>query len=113
MFKNKYEADNSRFGEVLTQVLSAHGIGVRQFLAEAKVGKTRFYAIKRGQGDYSLSTYVRMVSGVSSSSTKRSCCGCRKHSSRPHLRQFIAKEIGVSQTTYERGVAFLYLCMAN
>ena len=40
MFKNKYEADNSRFGEVLTQVLSAHGIGVRQFLAEAKVGKT-------------------------------------------------------------------------
>ena len=44
MFKNKYEADNSRFGEVLTQVLSAHGIGVRQFLAEAKVGKTRFYA---------------------------------------------------------------------
>ena len=29
MFKNKYEADNSRFGEVLTQVLSAHGIGVR------------------------------------------------------------------------------------
>ena len=43
MFKNKYEADNSRFGEVLTQVLSAHGIGVRQFLAEAKVGKTRFY----------------------------------------------------------------------
>ena len=51
MFKNKYEADNSRFGEVLTQVLSAHGIGVRQFLAEAKVGKTRFYAVKRGQGD--------------------------------------------------------------
>ena len=40
MFKNKYEADNSRFGEVLTQVLSAHGIGVRQFLAEGKVGKT-------------------------------------------------------------------------
>ena len=38
MFKNKYEADNSRFGEVLTQVLSAHGIGVRHFLAEAKVG---------------------------------------------------------------------------
>ena len=64
MFKNKYEADNSRFGEVLTQVLSAHGIGVRQFLAEAKVGKTRFYAIKRGQGDYSLSTYVRMVSAM-------------------------------------------------
>ena len=27
MLKNKYEADNSRFGEVLTQVLSAHGIG--------------------------------------------------------------------------------------
>ena len=26
MFKNKYEADNSRFGEVLTQMLSAHGI---------------------------------------------------------------------------------------
>ena len=42
MFKNKYEADNSRFGEVLTQVLSAHGIGVRHFLAEAKVGKSRF-----------------------------------------------------------------------
>ena len=50
MFKNKYEVDNSRFGEVLTQVLSAHGIGVRQFLAEAKVGKTRFYAVKRGRG---------------------------------------------------------------
>ena len=84
MFKNKYEADNSRFGEVLTQVLSAHGIGVRQFLAEAKVSKTRFYAIKRGQGDYSLSTYVRIVSAcVSSSSTRQSCCGCRKHSSRP------------------------------
>ena len=64
MFKNKYEADNSRFGEVLTQVLSAHGIGVRQFLAEAKVGKTRFYAVKRGQGDYSLSIYVRMVSAM-------------------------------------------------
>ena len=64
MFKNKYEADNSRFGEVLTQVLSAHGIGVRQFLAEAKVSKTRFYAIKRGQGDYSLSTYVRIVSAM-------------------------------------------------
>ena len=64
MFKNKYEADNSRFGEVLTQVLSAHGIGVRQFLAEAKVGKTRFYAIKRGQGDYSLSTYVRIMSAM-------------------------------------------------
>ena len=64
MFKNKYEADNSRFGEVLTQALSAHGIGVRQFLAEAKVGKTRFYAIKRGQGDYSLSTYVRIVSAM-------------------------------------------------
>ena len=62
MFKNKYEADNSRFGEVLTQVLSAHGISVRQFLAEAKVGKTRFYAVKRGKGDYSLSTYVRIVS---------------------------------------------------
>ena len=56
MFKNKYEADNSRFGEVLTQVLSAHGIGVRQFLAEAKIGKTRFYAVKRGQGDYRLVT---------------------------------------------------------
>ena len=54
MFKNKYEADNSRFGEVLTQVLSAH----------AKVGKTRFYAVKRGQGDYSLSTYVRIVSAM-------------------------------------------------
>ena len=26
MFKNKYEAGNSRFGEVLIQVLSAHGI---------------------------------------------------------------------------------------
>ena len=64
MFKNKYEADNSRFGEVLTQVLSAHGIGVRQFLAEAKVGHTRFYAIKRGEGDYSLSTYVRIVSAM-------------------------------------------------
>ena len=64
MFKNKYEADNSRFGEVLTQVLSAHGIGVRHFLAEAKVGKTRFYAIKRGQGDYSLSTYVCIVSAM-------------------------------------------------
>ena len=64
MFKNKYEADNSRFGEVLTQVLSAHGIGVRHFLAEAKVSKTRFYAIKRGQGDYSLSTYVRIVSAM-------------------------------------------------
>ena len=64
MFKNKYEADNSRFGEVLTQVLSAQGIGVRQFLAEAKVGKTRFYAIKRGQSDYSLSTYVRIVSAM-------------------------------------------------
>ena len=64
MFKNKYEADNSRFGEVLTQVLSAHGIGVRHFLAEAKVSKTQFYAIKRGQGDYSLSTYVRMVSAM-------------------------------------------------
>ena len=54
MFKNKYEADNSRFGEVLTQVLSAHGIGVRKFRAEAKVGHTRFYAIKRGEGDYRL-----------------------------------------------------------
>ena len=64
MFKNKYEADNSRFGEVLTQVLSAHGIGVRQFLAEAKAGKTRFYAVKRGEGDYRLSTYVRMVSAM-------------------------------------------------
>ena len=64
MFKNKYEADNSRFGEVLTQVLSAHGIGVRKFLAEAKVGKTRFYAVKRGEGDYRLSTYVRMVSAM-------------------------------------------------
>ena len=64
MFKNKYKADNSRFGEVLTQVLSAHGIGVRQFLAEAKVGKTRFYAVKRGEGDYRLSTYVRMVSAM-------------------------------------------------
>ena len=64
MFKNKYEADNSRFGEVLTQVLSAHGIGVRHFLAEAKISKTRFYAIKRGQGDYSLSTYVRIVSAM-------------------------------------------------
>ena len=64
MFKNNYEADNIRFGEVLTQVLSAHGIGVRQFLAEAKIGKTRFYAIKRGQGDYSLSTYVRIVSAM-------------------------------------------------
>ena len=64
MFKNKYEADNSRFGEVLTQVLSAHGIGVRHFLAETKVGKTRFYAVKRGQGDYSLSTYVRIVSAM-------------------------------------------------
>ena len=64
MFKNKYEADNSRFGEVLTQVLSAHGIGVRQFLAEAKVGKTRLYDINRGQGDYSLSTYVRIVNAM-------------------------------------------------
>ena len=64
MFKNKYEADNSRFGEVLPQVLSAHGIGVRKFLAEAKVGKTRFYAVKRGEGDYRLSTYVRMVSAM-------------------------------------------------
>ena len=64
MFKNKYEADNSRFGEVLTQVLSAHGIGVRQFLAEAKVGKSRFYDIKRGEGDYRLSTYVRIVSAM-------------------------------------------------
>ena len=64
MFKNKYEADNSRFGEVLTQVLSAHGIGVRHFLAEAKVGKSRFYAVKRGQGDYSLSTYVRIVNAM-------------------------------------------------
>ena len=64
MFKNKYEADNSRFGEVLTQVLSAHGIGVRHFLAEAKVGHTRFYAVKRGEGDYSLSTYVRIVSAM-------------------------------------------------
>ena len=49
---------------MLTQVLSAHGIGVRQFLAEAKVGKTWFYDIKRGQGDYSLSTYVRIVSAM-------------------------------------------------
>ena len=64
MFKNKYEADNSRFGEVLTQVMSAHGIGVRHFLAEAKVGHTRFYAVKRGEGDYSLSTYVRIVSAM-------------------------------------------------
>ena len=64
MFKNKYEADNSRFGEVLTQVLSAHGIGVRHFLAEAKVGHTRFYAIKRGEGDYRLSAYVRIVSAM-------------------------------------------------
>ena len=63
----------SHFGEVLTQVLSAHGIGVRNFLAEAKVGKT----------------------------------------SRQHLRRFIARESAVSQTTYERRVAFLYLCMAN
>ena len=45
-------------------MLSAHGIGVRQFLAEAKVGKSRFYAVKRGQGDYSLSTYVRIVSAM-------------------------------------------------
>ena len=45
-------------------MLSAHGIGVRQFLAEAKVGKTRFYAVKRGEGDYRLSTYVRMVSAM-------------------------------------------------
>ena len=45
-------------------MLSAHGIGVCQFLAEAKVGKTRFYDIKRGQGDYSLSTYVRIVSAM-------------------------------------------------
>ena len=65
MFKNKYEADNSRFGEVLTQVLSAHGIGVRKFLAEAKVSKTRFYDIKRGKGDYCLSTYVRIVGAMS------------------------------------------------
>ena len=64
MFNNKYEADNSRFGEVLTQVMSAHGIGVRHFLAEAKVGHTRFYAIKRGEGDYRLSTYVRIVSAM-------------------------------------------------
>ena len=42
----------------------AHGIGVRHFLAEAKIGKTRFYAIKRGQGDYSLSTYVRIVNAM-------------------------------------------------
>ena len=45
-------------------MLSAHGIGVRKFLAEAKVGKTRFYAVKRGEGDYSLSTYVRIVSAM-------------------------------------------------
>ena len=64
MFKNKYEADNSRFGEVLTQVLSAHSIGIREFLAEAKVSKTRFYDIKRGKGDYSLSTYVRIVGAM-------------------------------------------------
>ena len=51
MFKNKYEADNSRFGEVLTQVLLAHSIGIREFLAETKVSKTRFYDIKRGKGD--------------------------------------------------------------
>ena len=37
---------------------------MRHFLAEAKVGKTRFYAVKRGEGDYRLSTYVRMVSAM-------------------------------------------------
>ena len=45
-------------------MLSAHGIGVRQFLAEAKVGHTRFYAIKQGEGDYRLSAYVRIVSAM-------------------------------------------------
>ena len=45
-------------------MLSAHGIGVRHFLAEAKVGKSRFYDIKRGEGDYSLSTYVRIVNAM-------------------------------------------------
>ena len=46
MFKNKYEADNSRFGEVLTQVLSAHGIGVRNFLAEARRAVRGFLCFK-------------------------------------------------------------------
>ena len=41
MFKNKYEADNSRFGEVLTQVLAAKNIILK---CVADFGQKEYYS---------------------------------------------------------------------
>ncbi len=48
MFKNRFKADNSRFGAVLAGVMAAHGIGVAAFLGECNVQSQRVVNIKRG-----------------------------------------------------------------
>ena len=47
MFPNQFEADNSLFGAVLTDVMDAHGIKVGDFLAECKVQNQRVIKIKK------------------------------------------------------------------
>ena len=62
MIQNHFVADNSRFGVVLSRVLVEHGISTRRFTALCGVKTQRVCDLKKGNGDYRLSVYVRVVS---------------------------------------------------
>ncbi len=47
MFKNQFDADNSRFGAALTRVMRAHGIGVKALLGECRVQARRVVNVKK------------------------------------------------------------------
>ena len=60
----KFNADNSRFGVVLSEVMKNHHVSGSDLMFYAGMHKENIFAFLKGKGDYRLSVYVRIVSAL-------------------------------------------------